>query len=75
MAQFAQQYLDTFAARRKSTMTANVRESIYTMLPSGLCSANEVAARLGVDRRTVHRHLARERQTFSSVMDWCVPSS
>ena len=24
---------------------------------------------LGVDRRTVHRHLAREGQTFSSIMD------
>jgi AraC-like DNA-binding protein len=39
------------------------------MLPSGLCSADKVAERLGVDRRTVHRHLAREGQTFSSVMD------
>jgi len=50
-------------------MTARVRECIYTMLPSGLCSADKVAARLGVDRRTVHRYLAREGQTFSSVMD------
>ncbi len=69
MARHVQQYLDTIAARRNSTMTANVRECIYTMLPSGLCSADKVAARLGVDRRTVHRHLAREGQTFSSVMD------
>ena len=69
MARYVQQYLDTIAARRNTTMTANVRECIYTMLPSGLCSADKVAARLGVDRRTVHRHLAREGQTFSSVMD------
>jgi len=69
MARYVQQYLDTIAARRKTTMTANVRECIYTMLPSGLCSADKVAERLGVDRRTVHRHLAREGQTFSSVMD------
>jgi len=69
MAAYVQQYLDTIAARRNTTMTANVRECIYTMLPSGLCSADKVAARLGVDRRTVHRHLAREGQTFSSVMD------
>lgn len=69
MARYVQQYLDTFAARRNTTMTANVRECIYIMLPSGLCSADKVAARLGVDRRTVHRHLAREGQTFSSVMD------
>jgi AraC-like DNA-binding protein len=69
MARHVQQYLDTIAARRNTTMTASVRECIYTMLPSGLCSADSVAARLGVDRRTVHRHLAREGQTFSSVMD------
>ena len=69
MAAYVQQYLDTIAARRNTTMTANVRECIYTMLPSGLCSADKVAARLGVDRRTVQRHLAREGQTFSSVMD------
>jgi len=69
MAQYVQQYLDTIAARRNTTMTAKVRECIYTMLPSSLCSADKVAARLGIDRRTVHRHLAREGQTFSSVMD------
>jgi len=69
MARYVQQYLDTIAARRNTTMTAYVRECIHTMLPSGLCSADRVAARLGVDRRTVHRHLAREGQTFSSVMD------
>ena len=39
------------------------------MLPSGLCSADSVATRLGVDRRTVHRHLAREGKTFSAIMD------
>ena len=64
-----QQYLDALASRRNKTMSALVRECIYTMLPSGLCSTDSVAARLGVDRRTVHRHLAREGKTFSSLMD------
>jgi AraC-like DNA-binding protein len=64
-----QQYLDTLASRRDKTMSALVRECIYTMLPSGLCSTDSVAARLGVDRRTVHRHMAREGKTFSSLMD------
>lgn len=64
-----QQYLDTLASRRNTTMSARVRECIYTMLPSGLCSTDSVAARLGVDRRTVHRHLAREGKNFSSLMD------
>jgi AraC-like DNA-binding protein len=69
MARYVQQYLDTLAARRNDTMVANVRECISVMLPSGLCSAESVAARLGVDRRTVHRHLAREGKTFSSILD------
>ena len=69
MARHVQQYLDTLAARRNATMSATVRECIYVMLPSGLCSAEHVAQRLGVDRRTVHRHLAREGETFSSVID------
>ena len=64
-----QQYLDALASRRNETMSARVRECIYTMLPSGLCSTDSVAARLGVDRRTVYRHLAREGKTFSSLMD------
>jgi AraC-like DNA-binding protein len=69
MVHYVQQYLDTLAERRNDTMSANVRECIYVMLPSGLCSADTVAARLGVDRRTVHRHLARESKTFSSMLD------
>jgi AraC-like DNA-binding protein len=38
-------------------------------LPSGLCSADRVAKHLGVDRRTLHRHLAREGETFTSLLD------
>ena len=69
MVRHVQQYLDTLASRRNASMSASVRECIYTMLPSGLCSADSVAAQLGVDRRTVYRHLAREGKTFSSLMD------
>jgi AraC-like DNA-binding protein len=68
MARQVQRYLDTLAARRRTTMSASVRECITVMLPSGLCSADHVAQRLGVDRRTVHRHLAREGQTFSAIL-------
>jgi AraC-like DNA-binding protein len=69
LARHVQRYLDTLASRRSNTMSASVRECIYVMLPSGLCSADHVAKRLGVDRRTVHRHLAREGATFSSMID------
>jgi len=69
MARHLQSYLDTMASRPHTTMSAQVRECIYVMLPSGLCSADRVARRLGVDRRTVHRHLADEGETFSSLLD------
>ena len=39
------------------------------MLSSGLCSAAQVAKRLGTDRRTIHRHLAKEGETFTSLME------
>jgi AraC-like DNA-binding protein len=69
MARHAQQYVDSLTARPRTTMRAEVRECIYMMLPSGLCSADQVARRLGVDRRTIHRHLAKDEETFSSLMD------
>jgi AraC-like DNA-binding protein len=64
-----QQYLDAVAPRPNATMRDSARECIYLTLPSGLCSADRVAKHLGVDRRTLHRHLARERETFSSLLD------
>jgi hypothetical protein len=39
------------------------------MLPLGRCSVEKVAQHLGVDRRTVHRHLAQSGETFSSLVD------
>lgn len=46
-----------------------VRDVIEQLLPTGRCSVQEVARSLGLDRRTVHRHLARENKTFSDVLD------
>jgi AraC-like DNA-binding protein len=69
MARHVQQYLDTIASRPHTTTAAKVRECIYLMLSSGLCSAAQVAKRLGTDRRTIHRHLAKEGETFTSLMD------
>jgi AraC-like DNA-binding protein len=69
MARHVQQYLDTIASRPNATTCAKVRECIYLMLSSGLCSAAQVAKRLGTDRRTIHRHLAKEGETFTSLMD------
>jgi AraC-like DNA-binding protein len=69
MAKQVKQYLDTLASRRSASVSDSVRGFIYLMLPSGICSAEKVAERMGIDRRTLHRHLAREGLTFSSIID------
>jgi AraC-like DNA-binding protein len=68
-ARHIQQYLDTVAPRPNATVRENARECIYLTSPSGLCSADRVAKHLGVDRRTLHRHLARDGGTFTSLLD------
>jgi AraC-like DNA-binding protein len=68
IAHHIQRYLDTVAPRPEATTRDKVRECIYMTLPTGLCSADRVARHLGVDRRTLHRHLAREGETFTSVL-------
>jgi AraC-like DNA-binding protein len=69
MAKQVKEYLDTLSSRPSSNLSEIVRECIYVMLSSGLCSVDNVAKRLGLNRRTLHRHLAREGQTFSSIID------
>ncbi|AUN40374.1 AraC family transcriptional regulator [Tsukamurella tyrosinosolvens] len=49
--------------------TARIRELVDLLLPTGRCSADQVAHSLGVDRRTVHRRLAAEGTTFTEVVD------
>ena len=40
-----------------------------TLLGEGTCTIDRAAQHLGVDRRTIHRRLAKEGQTFSSIVD------
>ncbi len=66
---YAQQFLDTLSAPEEPTIANRVRELVELLLPTGRCSVEQVARSLGVDRRTVHRHLAKSGQTFTSVLD------
>lgn len=61
--------LRSLAAPRGATTSDRVRDLVEVLLPVGRCSADEVARAMGVDRRTLHRHLAGSRQTFSSIVD------
>ena len=69
MARYARQYLDSLLAEPDATTADKVRQLVRALLPSGRCSIEEVSQHLGMDRRTVHRHLVRDKETFSSIVD------
>lgn len=66
---YARQFLDSLATPEEPTLTTRVRELVELLLPTGRCSIDQVARSLGVDRRTVHRHLAKSGLTFTAVLD------
>lgn len=45
-----------------------VRQLVVALLPGGGCTAQQVARHLGVDRRTLHRHLASQGLNFSALL-------
>jgi len=56
-------------ATPKGATSGRVRDLVEVLLPTGRCSADEVARAMGVDRRTLHRHLAGTQETFASIVD------
>ena len=50
-------------------MSGQVRELVVMLLGSGSCTIDRVAQHLGIDRRTIHRRLVSEGQTFSAIVD------
>lgn len=69
LARYARQYIDSLAAGSGTTFRDQVRQLVHTLLPSGQCAVERIAQHLGIDRRTVHRRLAREGTTFSALVD------
>ncbi|MGA4544069.1 AraC family transcriptional regulator [Uniformispora flossi] len=65
---YARPYFEAIAVSAESTVPDRVRELIEVLLPVGRCSIEQVARSLGVDRRTVHRHMAQSGETFSSLV-------
>jgi AraC-like DNA-binding protein len=60
---------DALVSRPDMMLADKVRWLVREMRPLGRCSVEKVAQHLGVDRRTVHRHLAHSGETFSSLVD------
>lgn len=69
LARYVRNYLDGLAISAGGEgVPAQVRHLVRALIPTGGCSVDRVAASLGVDRRTVHRHLAREGTSFTRVL-------
>ena len=50
------------------TVTDEVRQMALVLMPGGRCTVDQVARQMGITRRTLHRHLAREGQVFSELV-------
>ncbi|QBY55128.1 AraC family transcriptional regulator [Cupriavidus oxalaticus] len=65
----AREFLDIKLAQSGSTMPDKVRKLVFALLPAGECGAEQVARQLGIDRKTMHRHLAAYGQNYLAVVD------
>ncbi|WP_257017860.1 MULTISPECIES: helix-turn-helix transcriptional regulator [unclassified Rhodococcus (in: high G+C Gram-positive bacteria)] len=66
---YARQYLDLLAPPEDASVVGRVRGIIEALLPGGSCTAARIARSLGMDRRTLHRHLSQAGESYSSVVD------
>jgi AraC-like DNA-binding protein len=66
---YAQQFLRSLASPRDLSTVDRVRELIKLFLPAGRCSLAQIAKELQFDRRTLHRHLAANGETFTTLVD------
>ena len=69
MAAYARRQLEHSVGLDPKSIDKEVRQLVLILLPTGRCSVENVARHLGVDRRTVHRHLEREGLTFSALVN------
>jgi len=69
MTRHVRRYLDPMLERTDDTVGERLRHLLYQQFSTGRCSAQEAAHSLGMDRRTLHRHLRPLGETFSSIVD------
>ncbi|HWJ07620.1 MAG TPA: AraC family transcriptional regulator [Steroidobacteraceae bacterium] len=69
IARYAKQLLESQAPAESARFSSQVRQLVVMQLSSGQCTVDRVAQLLRVDRRTIHRRLLTEGQTFSEVLD------
>lgn len=69
VARLARRMFEADPVSGEPDMIHRVRELIVKLLSTGTCTIDRVAQHLGVDRRTIHRHLAREGESFSGLFE------
>jgi AraC-like DNA-binding protein len=69
MARYAKTQLQGISSAAASSVTGHVRHFVVMHLGSGRCTVEQVAAQLRIDRRTLHRRLASEGQTFAAIVE------
>jgi AraC-like DNA-binding protein len=69
MAREAERYVALLSEGPARSVVQDVRRLALELLPAGQCTAERVASHMGIDRRTMHRHLSAQGTTFSDIMD------
>lgn len=66
---YARRYLESLAPSAPDSIVDRVRSLIETLLPTERCTINHVSHSLGMDRKTLYRHLAKSGETYSAILD------
>jgi AraC-like DNA-binding protein len=69
VARYVHQYLQGIREESRTAPVEQVRRLIWMLLPGGRCSLSVVASHLGRDRRTLHRQLEREGQSYTALLE------
>lgn len=62
-------WLDMQLANLRDEPAQRARQIVRMLLPSGLCSVDQVAQHLGMHRRTLNRHLAAEGESVTTIIN------
>lgn len=68
MRPYAQRFLESVISPRATSTRDRVKELMEFLLPLGKCTMDHIARSLGMDRRTLHRHLAQDGVSFSTLL-------
>ncbi|SPC17483.1 AraC family transcriptional regulator [Cupriavidus taiwanensis] len=62
-------WLDVQLASLEDDLTQRAREVARMLLPTGLCSVERLAQHLGINRRTLNRHLASSGESATTIIN------